>query len=64
MTINAKRDLQIRYMNVITTFFYKLLDEDVCINQSHMSECERNDDKDLVYKFKKVLYELTQVLNV
>ncbi len=63
MTINAKRDLQIRHRNVIIAFLYVVLDEDVYIDQSHMFEFERNDDKnkDLVCKLKKALYEQKQI---
>ncbi len=45
MIISAKRDLQYRHMNVIIVFLYKVLDEDVYINQFHMLEFEKNNDK-------------------
>ncbi len=66
MTINAKRKLQIRHMNVIIAFLYEVLDEEIYIDQSHMFEFERNNDKDknLVCKFKRTLYELKQVLKI
>jgi hypothetical protein len=64
MTISAKRDLQIRHMNVIIAFLYEVLDEDVYVDQSHMFEFERNDDKNLVCKLKKALYELKQASKI
>ncbi len=48
-------------MNVIIAFLYEMLDEDVYIDQSHMFQFERNDNKDLVCKLKRALYELKQV---
>jgi hypothetical protein len=64
MTINAKRDLQIRHMNVIIAFLYEVLDEDVYVDQSHMFELNENNDKNLVCKLKRVLYELKQVSKI
>jgi hypothetical protein len=64
MTISAKRDLQIRHMNVIIAFLYEVLDEDVYVDQSHMFKFERNDDKNLVCKLKRALYELKQALKI
>ncbi len=59
MTINAKRSLQICHMNVVIAFLYKVLDEDVYVDQPHMFEFEENED--LVCKLKKALYELKQI---
>ncbi len=56
MTISATQDLQIRHMNVIIAFLYEVLDEDVYVDQSHMFEFEKNDDKNLVCKLKRVLH--------
>jgi hypothetical protein len=60
MTINIIRELQIRYINVVIAFLYKLLDEDVYVIQSHMFEFERNEDDILVCKLKRTLYDLKQ----
>ncbi len=62
MTISAKRDLQIRHINVMIAFLYELLKEDVYVDQSHMFEFEKNED--LVCKLKRTLYELKQVSKV
>jgi hypothetical protein len=53
MTINIIRELQIRHMNVVIVFFYKLLDEDVYIIQFYMFEFERNENDIFVCKAKK-----------
>jgi hypothetical protein len=45
-------------MNVVTAFLYELLDEDVYVVQPHMFEFE--EDKDLVCKLKRALYDLKQ----
>jgi hypothetical protein len=60
MTINIIRELQIRHMNVVMTFLYKLLDEDVYVIQSHMFKFEENEDDILVCKLKRALYDLKQ----
>ncbi len=59
MIISAKRDLQIRHINVIIAFLYEVFDEDVYIDQFHMFEFERNEN--LVCKLKRALYKLKQV---
>ncbi len=64
MTISAKRDLQIRHINVIIAFLYEVLDEDLYVDQLHMFEFKENDDKNLVCKLKRVLYELKQALKI
>ncbi len=64
MTINAKRDLQIYHINVIIVILYKVLDEDVYIDQFYIFEFERNKIKNLVCKFKKALYKLKQVSKI
>ncbi len=66
MTISAKRDLQIRHINVIIAFLYEVLDEDVYVDQSYMFELEKYNDKNknLVCKLKRVLYKLKQVSKI
>jgi hypothetical protein len=48
-------------MNVIIASLYKVLDEDVYIDQLYMFEFE---GKDLVCKLKRALYELKQVSKI
>ncbi len=60
MTISTIRELQIRHMNVVIAFLYKLLDEDVYVIQSQMFEFEKNEDDTFVCKLKRALYDLKQ----
>ena len=62
MTINIKRDLKIKHMNIMIVFLYEFLDEVIYITQFILFEIKNK--KQIVYILKKTLYDLKQTSRV
>ena len=61
MTINTKRDLKVKYINIVIVFLYKFLDEIIYITYFILFEIEK---KKIICLLKKAFYNLKQISQI
>ena len=62
MTINIKRDLKIKYINIVLVFLYEFLNEIIYVTQSILFEIKKK--KQMICLLKKTFYDLKQTSRV